>query len=92
MIIEHEQRYVESEGILKKFHFSITTKSISHLLSAFRSGIYSRKFYAVIREYYTNAQDANTAVGNPGRQALVHIQNISSYIKIIKYIKQFQCL
>lgn len=53
-----------STTINKSADFGIEDSDLSHIMGILRSQIYSDKLLAVIREYSTNAVDANTEAGN----------------------------
>ena len=53
-----------STTINKSADFGIEDQDLSHIMGILRSQIYSDKLLAVIREYSTNAVDANTEAGN----------------------------
>jgi hypothetical protein len=50
--------------INKSADFGIEDEDLSHIMGILRSQIYSDKLLAVIREYSTNARDANIEAGN----------------------------
>lgn len=51
-------------NITKAADFGIEDQDLSHIMGILRSQIYSDKLLAVIREYSTNAVDANIEAGN----------------------------
>jgi hypothetical protein len=53
-----------STNINKAADFGIEDSDLSHIMGILRSQIYSDKLLAVIREYSTNAADANIEAGN----------------------------
>ena len=53
-----------STNITKAADFGIEDSDLSHIMGILRSQIYSDKLLAVIREYSTNAVDANIEAGN----------------------------
>lgn len=53
-----------STNITKAADFGIEESDLSHIMGILRSQIYSDKLLAVIREYSTNAADANIEAGN----------------------------
>ena len=53
-----------STNINKAADFGIEESDLSHIMGILRSQIYSDKLLAVIREYSTNAADANIEAGN----------------------------
>ena len=52
-------------NIDKAADFGINDNDLSHIMGILRSQIYSDKLLAVIREYSTNAMDANVEANNP---------------------------
>ena len=52
--------------------FGIEESDLSHIMGILRSQIYSDKLLAVIREYSTNARDANIEAGNEHRP--IHVE------------------
>lgn len=53
--------------------FGIEESDLSHIMGILRSQIYSDKLLAVIREYSTNARDANIEAGNSHRPIHVNV-------------------
>jgi hypothetical protein len=53
--------------------FGINDNDMSHIMGILRSQIYSDKLMAVIREYSTNAVDANVEAGKPSTPITVHL-------------------
>lgn len=53
-------------NIDKAADFGINDNDLSHIMGILRSQIYSDKLLAVIREYSTNAMDANKEAGYDG--------------------------
>lgn len=53
-----------STTITKAADFGIQDEDLSHIMGILRSQIYTDKLLAVIREYSTNARDANIEAGN----------------------------
>ena len=64
-------------NITKAADFGIQDNDLSHIMGILRSQIYSDKLLAVIREYSTNAVDANIEAGNPA-PINVHLPIISN--------------
>ena len=50
--------------ITKAADFGIEEEDLSHIMGILRSQIYTDKLLAVIREYSTNARDANIEAGH----------------------------
>jgi len=59
--------------IQKAADFGIEDSDLSHIMGILRSQIYSDKLLAVIREYSTNAVDANAEAGIPSTPIEVHL-------------------
>ena len=57
--------------------FGINDNDMSHIMGILRSQIYSDKLMAVIREYSTNAVDANIEAGKPDHAIQVHLPTIA---------------
>jgi len=63
--------------ITKAADFGINENDLSHIMGILRSQIYSDKLMAVIREYSTNATDANIEAGRPDTPICVHLPTIA---------------
>jgi hypothetical protein len=64
---------VKQSHKFKEASFMVSQEDQSHLLHILRDQVYSDKVLAVIREYSTNAMDANIEAGNPDRPIEVKI-------------------
>ena len=64
-------------NIAKAADFGIQDNDLSHIMGILRSQIYSDKLLAVIREYSTNAVDANVEAGNPA-PINVHLPTVAA--------------
>jgi hypothetical protein len=64
--VEQEIREIQAEGILSEANFGISSKQEDQvfLVRLLRDKMYSNKVLAVVREYTTNAVDANIEAGN----------------------------
>ena len=63
--------------ITKAADFGINDDDLSHIMGILRSQIYSDKLMAVIREYSTNATDANIEAGIPNQPIQVHLPTLA---------------
>jgi hypothetical protein len=63
MIIDKSDKSIVSTGIQSEAFFTVKQENLSHLLGILRNQLYSDKILAVIREYSTNAMDANIDAG-----------------------------
>lgn len=63
--------------ITKAADFGIDDADLSHIMGILRSQIYSDKLMAVIREYSTNATDANIEADIPNHPIEVHLPSIA---------------
>lgn len=63
MIPQLEKRDVVSSGADDSVSFEISAKDTAHIMTILRDTLYSDKIMAVLREYGTNAWDANKMAG-----------------------------
>ena len=80
MIIDKSDKTIVSTGIQSEAFFSVKQENLSHLLGILRNQLYSDKIQAVIREYCTNAMDANIDAGVPDCPIQVSLPNSFSPI------------
>lgn len=65
MIPPVETREVVSSGVDDSTSFDISKDDVAHIMTILRDTLYSDKIMAVLREYSTNAWDANRMAGRP---------------------------
>ncbi len=82
MIIDKSDKTIVAKGIQSEAFFSVKQENLSHLLGILRNQLYSDKIQAVIREYCTNAMDANIDAGVPDCPIQVTLPN--SFTPIFK--------
>ena len=75
MIIDKSDKTIVATGIQSGAFFSVKQENLSHLLGILRNQLYSDKIQAVIREYCTNAMDANIDAGVPDCPIQVSLPN-----------------
>lgn len=75
MIIDKSDKTIVATGIQSEAFFSVKQENLSHLLGILRNQLYSNKIQAVIREYCTNAMDANIDAGVPDCPIQVSLPN-----------------
>lgn len=80
MIIDKSDKTIVTTGIQSEAFFSVKQENLSHLLGILRNQLYSDKIQAVIREYCTNAMDANIDAGVPNCPIQVSLPNSFSPI------------
>ena len=80
MIIDKSDKSIVATGIQSEAFFSVKQENLSHLLGILRNQLYSDKIQAVIREYCTNAMDANIDAGVPDCPIQVSLPNSFSPI------------
>jgi len=80
MIIDKSDKSIVTTGIQSEAFFSVKQENLSHLLGILRNQLYSDKIQAVIREYCTNAMDANIDAGVPDCPIQVSLPNSFSPI------------
>ena len=80
MIIDKSDKTIVTTGIQSEAFFSVKQENLSHLLGILRNQLYSDKILAVIREYCTNAMDANIDAGVPDCPIQVSVPNSFSPI------------
>ena len=80
MIIDKSDKTIVATGIQSEAFFSVKQENLSHLLGILRNQLYSDKIQAVIREYCTNAMDANIDAGVPDCPIQVSLPNSFSPI------------
>jgi hypothetical protein len=80
MIIDKSDKTIVATGIQSEAFFSVKQENLSHLLGILRNQLYSDKIQAVIREYCTNAMDANIDAGVPNCPIQVSLPNSFSPI------------
>jgi len=67
LIPQVTQNSITSLGVKDFAYFSIETENVPHIINVLRNELYSNKILAFIREYSTNAQDANIENNCPER-------------------------
>ena len=60
--------------------FGIEDSDLSHIMGILRSQIYSDKLLAIIREYSTNAVDANIEAGNADNPIHIHLPSTTNSV------------
>lgn len=65
MKLAETKHKIKSSGVISQGQFGISTGDQAHILSILRDKLYSNKVLAVIREYSTNALDAQLESQNP---------------------------
>jgi hypothetical protein len=67
---------IETEGNMPSAMFTLKQKNQAHVFGILRNNLYSDKILAVIREYSTNAHDANVDNGKPNEPIHVTIPSV----------------
>lgn len=75
MKLVQEEYEIEKDGDLKESAFGINLQDSPFILDILRNKLYTDKIGAVIREYATNAYDAQVAAGNADRPFDVVLPN-----------------
>lgn len=76
MKLEHNTSQ-HTTTITKSADFGINDNDLSHIMGILRSQIYSDKLLAVIREYSTNATDANIEANRADTPICVHLPTVA---------------
>ena len=83
MITEKSDKTIVSMGIQSESFFNVKQENLAHIFSILRNQLYSDKILAVVREYCTNAMDANIDAGVPDCPIQVSIPNaFSPFFKV----------
>ena len=75
MITEKSDKSIVSFGIQSESFFNVKQENLAHIFGILRNQLYSDKILAVVREYCTNAMDANIDAGAPDCPIQVSIPN-----------------
>jgi hypothetical protein len=78
MITEKSDKSIVSFGIQSESFFNVKQENLAHIFSILRNQLYSDKILAVVREYCTNAMDANIDAGVPDCPIQVSLPNAFS--------------
>jgi hypothetical protein len=78
MITEKSDKSIVSFGIQSESFFNVKQENLAHIFGILRNQLYSDKILAVVREYCTNAMDANIDAGVPDCPIQVSIPNAFS--------------
>ncbi len=78
MITEKSDKTIVATGIQSESFFNVKQENLAHIFSILRNQLYSDKILAVVREYCTNAMDANIDAGAPDCPIQVSIPNAFS--------------
>ena len=78
MITEKSDKVIVSTGIQSESFFNVKQENLAHIFGILRNQLYSDKILAVVREYCTNAMDANIDAGAPNCPIQVSIPNAFS--------------
>lgn len=78
MITEKSDKTIVATGIQSESFFNVKQENLAHIFSILRNQLYSDKILAVVREYCTNAMDANIDAGVPNCPIQVSIPNAFS--------------
>lgn len=73
MIPNAKTREVTSKGVTDSGSFGISLKDSAHIMTILRDTLYSDKILAVLREYSSNAWDANREAGKADVPIRVHV-------------------
>lgn len=71
MIQKTKSTEILSGGVTSAAHFRLDQKNLAHVFDILRNNLYSDKILAVIREYSTNAYDANVDNGKADEPIVV---------------------
>lgn len=66
MIPQFKSNNLISSGTTTSTHFEISSKNTAHIMQILRDTLYSDKITSIIREYSSNAWDANRQAGHNG--------------------------
>lgn len=84
-IVTNQRSLVNSNNLVSNT-FGIKSQNLQHIISLLRDDIYKDKILAVIREYSTNAFDANIAAGKRDIPIVVSLPNkLSPEFKVRDY-------
>lgn len=77
MIPKQEEQHTVSRGVAESTSFEISSEDTAHIMTILRDTLYSNKILAVIREYTSNAWDANRMAGRADVPVRIHVPTLS---------------
>jgi len=84
MIPNAKSRDVQSEGVSAQGTFGISHEDTAHIMGILRDTMYSDRVLAVLREYASNAWDANREAGKGNTPIKIHIPTSGDPTLIIR--------
>lgn len=84
MIPNAQDRNVKSEGVTEQTTFGISGEDTAHIMGILRDTLYTDKELAVLREYASNAWDANREAGKPNLPIKIHVPTTGEPTLIIR--------